>query len=248
VAIKCPKCHSENPETKQFCADCGTQLIPSSRDIQPEVTETLQTSINELTTGSTFAGRYQIIEELGKGGMGVVYKTRDTRLDRLAAIKVLPHEKISDPERKLRFIREAKSASALNHANIIHIYDIEQAEGIDFIAMEYVDGRTLNELIGRKGLKLDDALKYAIQVADALATAHEAGIVHRDLKPGNVMVTGKGQVKVMDFGLAKLTETFLTGEADATRTLKPVTEEGRIVGTVAYMSPEQAEGKKVDAR
>jgi Tol biopolymer transport system component/tRNA A-37 threonylcarbamoyl transferase component Bud32 len=233
--------------TKQFCGDCGTQLI-FSRDIRPEVTETLQGPIKELTTGATFAGRYQIIEELGKGGMGVVYKARDTRLDRFAAIKVLPHEKVSDPERKLRFIQEAKAASSQNHPNIIHIYDIEQAEGIDFITMEYVDGRTLNELIGRKGLKLNEALKYAVQVADALVTAHEAGIVHRDLKPGNVMVTGKGQVKVLDFGLAKLTETLPAGEADATRTLKPVTEEGRIVGTVAYMSPEQAEGKKVDAR
>ena len=247
MTVKCPKCHSENPETKQFCADCGTQL-PSSRDIHPEVTETLKTPIKDLTTGSTFVGRYQIIEELGKGGMGVVYKARDTRLDRFAAIKVLPHEKVSDPERKLRFIQEAKAASSLNHPNIIHIYDIEQAEGIDFIAMEYVDGRTLDEPIGRKGLKLNDALKYAVQVADALATAHEAGIVHRDLKPGNVMVTGKGQVKVLDFGLAKLIETLTASEAAATRTLKPVTEEGRIVGTVAYMSPEQAEGKKVDHR
>ena len=248
MAVKCPKCQSENPEILKFCGECGAQLIPSSRDIQPEVTETLQTSIQELTPGSTFAGRYQIVEELGKGGMGVVYKARDTRLDRFAAVKVLPHEKISDPERKLRFIQEAKAASGLNHPNIIHIYDIEQAEGIDFIAMENVDGRTLNELISRKGLKLDEALKYAIQVADALAAAHEAGIVHRDLKPGNVMVTGKGQVKVLDFGLAKLMETLPAGKGDPTLTLKPATEEGTIMGTSAYMSPEQAEGKKVDTR
>jgi serine/threonine protein kinase len=248
VAVKCPKCQSENPDTLKFCGECGTQLIPSSRDTKPEVTETLQTSVQVLTPGATFAGRYQIIEELGKGGMGLVYKARDTRLDRFVAIKVLPHEKISDPERKRRFIQEAKSASALNHANIIHIYDIEQAGGIDFIAMEYVDGRTLNELIGRKGLKLDEALRYGIQVADALTAAHEAGIVHRDLKPGNVMVTGKGQVKVLDFGLAKLTETLPVGQGDPTLTLRPLTEEGRIVGTIAYMSPEQAEGRKVDAR
>ena len=247
MTIKCPKCQFDNPTDTRFCGNCATPLQPSA-DIRVSQTKTLETPKEELTTGSTFADRYQIIEELGKGGMGVVYKARDTRLDRFAAIKVLPHEKVSDPERKLRFIQEAKAASSLNHPSIIHIYDIEQAEGIDFITMEYVDGRALNELIGRKGLKLNDALKYAVQVADALVTAHEAGIVHRDLKPGNVMVTGKGQVKVLDFGLAKLTETLPAGESDVTRTLKPVTEEGRIVGTVAYMSPEQAEGKKVDAR
>jgi len=248
VAVKCPKCQAENPDTKQFCADCGTRLIPYAKDIYAGITETLQKPVKELMTGSIFAGRYQVIEELGHGGMGVVYKARDIRLDRFAAIKVLPRGRVADSERKLRFIQEAKAASALNHPNIIHIYDIEQAEGIDFIVMEFVDGRTLDEVIGRKGLKLSEALKCAVQVADALATAHEAGIVHRDLKPGNVMVTGKGQVKVLDFGLAKLTEILPAGEADATRTLKPTTEEGRIVGTVAYMSPEQAEGKRVDAR
>lgn len=193
-------------------------------------------------------GHYLIEGKLGEGGMGVVYRARDTRLDRPVAVKVLPHDKVADPERKRRFIQEAKAASALNHPNIVTIYDIDQAEGIDFIAMEYVDGRTLDDLIGRKGLKLSEALKCAIQVADALTTAHEAGIVHRDLKPGNVMVTGKGQVKVLDFGLAKLMETLPSGETDPTLTLKPATEEGKIVGTVAYMSPEQAEGKKVDAR
>ena len=151
---------------------------------------------------------YKILEKLGEGGMGVVYKARDTHLDRFVAIKVLPPEKVADPERKKRFVQEAKAASALNHPNIITIHDIDQSEGIDFIAMEYVDGRTLDELIGRKGLKLSEALKVSVQMADALAAAHEAGIVHRDLKPGNVMVTGKGQVKVLDFGLAKLTETL----------------------------------------
>jgi serine/threonine protein kinase len=190
---------------------------------------------------------YKILEKLGEGGMGVVYKARDTHLDRFVAIKVLPPEKVADPERKQRFVQEAKAASALNHPNIITIYDIDQGEGIDFIAMEYVDGRTLDELIGRKGLKLSEALKVSVQMADALAAAHEAGIVHRDLKPGNVMVTGKGQVKVLDFGLAKLTEVAESGEG-VTRTLESLTEEGMIVGTVSYMSPEQGEGKKVDAR
>ena len=191
---------------------------------------------------------YTILEKLGEGGMGVVYKARDTRLDRFVAIKVLPAEKLAGPERRQRFVQEAKAASSLNHPNIITIYDIGQAEGVDFIAMECVPGKTLEQLIPRRGMRLNEALKCAVQIADALARAHSAGIVHRDLKPGNIMVNEHGLVKVLDFGLAKLTEPAPTGEDDATRTLRPTTEEGKIVGTVAYMSPEQAEGKKVDAR
>jgi tRNA A-37 threonylcarbamoyl transferase component Bud32/tetratricopeptide (TPR) repeat protein len=191
---------------------------------------------------------YEVLEKLGEGGMGVVYKARDARLKRFVALKVLPPEKVTDPERKRRFVQEARAASALNHPNIVTVYDIDQAEGVDFIAMEYVEGKTLGELIGRKGLKLSEALKYAVQIADALAKAHAAGIVHRDLKPGNVMVTGDGRVKVLDFGLAKLTETPPAGPEDSTLTERQSTELGLIVGTAAYMSPEQAEGKKVDAR
>jgi serine/threonine protein kinase len=191
---------------------------------------------------------YQILEKLGEGGMGVVYKARDTHLDRLVALKILPAEKVADPDRRLRFVQEAKAASALNHPHIVTIHDIDLADGVHFIAMEYVDGKTLDQLIPRHGMRLNEALKVAVQMADALAAAHEAGIVHRDLKPGNLMVTEKGQVKVLDFGLAKLTEKLPTGAEDATLTAKPDTEEGKIVGTVAYMSPEQAEGKKVDAR
>ena len=180
--------------------------------------------------------------------MGVVYKARDTNLDRFVAIKVLPAEKVSDPERKQRFVQEAKAASSLNHPNIITIYDIGQAEGVDYIAMECVSGKTLDRLIPRHGMRLNEALKRAVQIADALARAHAAGIVHRDLKPGNIMVNEHGLVKVLDFGLAKLTEPTSGSEDDATLTMRPATEEGKIVGTVAYMSPEQAEGKKVDAR
>ena len=191
---------------------------------------------------------YSILEQLGEGGMGVVYKARDTRLDRFVAIKVLPAEKVADPERKQRFVQEAKAASSLNHPNIITIYDIGQAEGVEFISMECVDGKTLDRLIPRHGMRLNEALKCAVQIADALARAHSAGIVHRDLKPGNIMVNEHGLVKVLDFGLAKLTEAVPATENEATRTMRPTTEEGKIVGTVAYMSPEQAEGKKVDAR
>src|SRR5512137_2011661 len=189
-------------------------------------------------------GHYQITGKLGEGGMGVVYKARDTHLDRFAALKVLPPEKVSDPERKRRFIQEAKAASALNHPSIITIYDIDQADGIDYIAMEYVAGKTLDDLIPRKGIRLPLALKYAVQIADALARAHGAGIIHRDLKPSNVMVDEHGLVKVLDFGLAKLTEVSgPEAETAATRT-----GEGTVLGTAAYMSPEQAEGKHIDTR
>jgi Tol biopolymer transport system component/tRNA A-37 threonylcarbamoyl transferase component Bud32 len=190
---------------------------------------------------------YEITEKLGEGGMGVVYKARDTHLDRFVAIKVLPADRVADEDRRRRFVQEAKAASALNHPSIVTIHDIAEADGVDYIAMEYVQGRTLDQLIGRKGLKLPEALSFSIQITDALAKAHAAGIVHRDLKPFNIMVTDEGRVKILDFGLAKLTQPE-PEEDDATRTLRPTTEEGAIVGTVAYMSPEQAEGKKVDAR
>jgi serine/threonine protein kinase len=195
---------------------------------------------------------YRILEKIGEGGMGVVYKALDMHLDRPVAIKVLPPDKVQDADRRQRFVQEAKAASALHHPNIIVVHDISEDRGQNFIVMEYVDGSTLDRLIGRKGLRLNEALGYAVQIADGLAKAHAAGIVHRDLKPTNVMVTSEGQVKILDFGLAKLMDE---GDADAlgpTRTLdrpeKPRTEEGYIVGTAAYMSPEQAEGKKIDAR
>ena len=199
-------------------------------------------------------GHYEILAKLGEGGMGVVYKARDTHLDRFVAIKVLPPESLADPERKRRFMQEAKAASALNHPAIVTIHDITQADGMDFIAMEYVQGRTLGELIGRKGLSLKDTLTYAIQAAGALAKAHAVGIVHRDLKPSNIMVTDDGLVKILDFGVAKLTTANdLDGDQSASAQTMTghdrfETADGRVVGTPAYMSPEQAEGRKVDAR
>jgi serine/threonine protein kinase len=192
-------------------------------------------------------GSYQILSLLGAGGMGVVYKGRDIRLNRPVAIKVLPRDKMSDPERKRRFVQEARAASALNHPNIITIHDIGSESGIDFIVMEYVAGKTLDQRIPAKGMELKEAVDIAIQMADALAKAHSGGIIHRDLKPSNVVVTDDGLVKILDFGLAKLTEVSASGE-QGTRTLQSQTEEGMIIGTLSYMSPEQAEGKKVDAR
>src|SRR5262249_28245722 len=145
-------------------------------------------------------------------GMGEVYKALDSKLNRSVAIKVLPPDKTSDPDRRRRFVQEARAASALNHPNIITIHDIEREDDIDFVVMEYVAGKTLDRLIPRRGLKLTEVLKYSIQIADGLAKAHAAGIIHRDLKPGNVMVTDDGLVKVLDFGLAKLTELQKVGE------------------------------------
>src|SRR5437867_4444288 len=201
-------------------------------------------------------GHYRIDSKLGEGGIAVVYRTFDTHLDRAVTIKVLRPDATASPERKRRFVQEAKSASALNHPNIIHIYDIDTAdlpEGpTDFIAMEFVPGKTLDQFIGKNGLSLRDTLKYGIQIADALARAHAAGIVHRDLKPANVIVADDGRVKLLDFGLAKLTEKTDDDPESATATMaaqeSPQTEKGTIVGTVAYMSPEQAEGRKVDGR
>ncbi len=180
--------------------------------------------------------------------MGVVYKARDMHLDRFVAIKVLPPEKVADPTRKARFVQEAKAASALNHPNIVTIHDIASGDGVDFIAMEFVAGNTLDQLIPHKGMRLNETLKIAIQIADALARAHAAGIVHRDLKPSNVMVDEHGLVKVLDFGLVKLTELLPPDEDAPTQTLRTTTEEGTILGTAPYMSPEQTEGRKVDAR
>jgi serine/threonine-protein kinase len=183
--------------------------------------------------------------------MGEVYRGRDTRLGRDVAIKVLPAERLTDPLRRARFVREARAASTLNHPHIVTIHEIESAEGIDFIVMELVSGHTLDALIPRHGMRLGEALRLAIPVADALAAAHDAGIVHRDLKPSNVMVTPAGVVKVLDFGLAKLGNEE-EGEGEDVATLDaeagPRTRAGAVVGTPAYMSPEQASGGKVDAR
>jgi Tol biopolymer transport system component/predicted Ser/Thr protein kinase len=196
----------------------------------------------------TRLGHYEVVSLLGQGGMGVVYKARDTHLDRFVAIKVLPPEAVADSERKRRFVQEAKAASALNHPNIVTVYDIETDHGVMFIAMEHICGRTLDAVIRRGALPLKEALRYAIEIADALSAAHIAGIVHRDLKPANIMVTEQGRVKVLDFGLAKLREGARPAEDESTRTLEPRTERGAITGTAAYMSPEQAQGGAVDTR
>ena len=196
--------------------------------------------------------RNSILVPLGAGGMGEVYKARDTELGREVAIKTIASHRAGSDERKRRFLQEARAASALNHPGIVTIHDISRSGEVDYIVMEYVRGRTLDRVIGKHGLGVQEAIRYALQIADALARARAAGIIHRDLKPGNIMITDDDQVKILDFGVAKLGEPEEISEHDTTRTVRgghgPHTEDGAVVGTVAYMSPEQAEGKKVDAR
>jgi serine/threonine-protein kinase len=188
-------------------------------------------------------GPYEIVGALGAGGMGEVYQARDTRLGRIVALKTLLADQIADADRKRRFLLEAQAASRLNHPNIITIYDISEQSGVSFIAMEYVAGATLEHLQTSGGLPLQDAMKYAVEIAGALAAAHAAGILHRDLKPANIMVAS-GRIKLLDFGLARLLDPVVPGDETATLRTLP----GAIMGTAAYMSPEQAEGRNLDAR
>ena len=194
---------------------------------------------------------YQLLEKLGEGGMGEVYKAQDTRLNRWVAIKSLTGVNSGNPGRRRRFLQEAQAASALNHPNIITIYDVVSAGDAEYMVIEYIEGKTLTDVIPKGGLGVPQALQYAVQIADALRAAHGAGIVHRDLKPGNVMVTNSGLVKILDFGLAKIIAPGPIGQADETVTITGdaiLTVEGSILGTVHYMSPEQAQGQSVDAR
>src|SRR5262247_250128 len=192
-------------------------------------------------------GHYQVISLVGRGGMGEVYCARDTKLDRVVALKILPKEMSVDWERMRRFSREAKAASALNHPNVAHIYEIGEAEGLSFIAMEYVEGQTLAARINGQPLAVNEILEIGNQIADALDEAHGKGITHRDIKPANVMLNERGQVKVLDFGLAKIARQTSPDLASDISTLAK-TASGVVMGTVPYMSPEQARGLEVDAR
>src|SRR5437870_4574701 len=196
----------------------------------------------------TKLGPYEIVSALGAGGMGEVYRAKDTRLGRDVAIKILPKDMSADPERKQRFQREAKTISSLNHSHICTLHDIGSQDGVDYLVMECVEGETLAKRLEKGPLPLEQVMRYGAQIADALDKAHRAGIVHRDLKPGNVMLTASG-AKLLDFGLAKAAATQI-GSLTLTSAVptNPVTQEGTIVGTFQYMSPEQVEGKELDGR
>src|SRR5690349_14159839 len=193
-------------------------------------------------------GPYEILDALGAGGMGEVYRARDTRLDRTVAIKILPEQLSSDPIRKQRFEREAKTISSLNHPHICTLHDVGSQDGLSYLVMECVEGETLAKRLEKGPLPLEQVLKYGAQIADALDKAHRSGVVHRDLKPGNIMLTPTG-AKLLDFGLAK-PAVALSSAATLTAATpsSPVTEQGTIVGTFQYMSPEQIEGKDLDGR
>jgi tetratricopeptide (TPR) repeat protein/tRNA A-37 threonylcarbamoyl transferase component Bud32 len=231
--MKCPKCQFDNPDNTRFCGNCATALTPEKP--RSSLTKTLQVSVNQLVQGSVFAGKYRIIERLGIGGMGVVFKAEDTKLKRTVALKFLSPELTQDERARERFIHEAQAASALDHPHICTVHEIDETEeGQLYIAMSFYNGESLKEKLSKGPLGLRETLNFAIQMAKGLAKAHEQGIVHRDIKPANIMTTDDGLAKIVDFGVAKLTGT--------TR----VTRAGTTVGTAAYMSPEQARGEEVD--
>src|SRR5215203_6169894 len=192
-------------------------------------------------------GPYEIVSPAGAGGMGEVYRARDTRLDRTVALKVLPPDLTNDPAARQRFEREARAVAALSHPHICTLHDIGQQDGTDFLVMEYLDGETLAARLARGKLPLDQALQYGIQIADALAAAHKAGIVHRDLKPGNIMLTKSG-AKLLDFGLAKPGVQIAASGITQLVTEGPLTAAGTLLGTLHYMAPEQLQGAEADTR
>jgi eukaryotic-like serine/threonine-protein kinase len=229
---ECPKCHAEARDDSKFCGNCATPLGKADATL----TQTLETPLQVMRPGIVVAGKYKVVEELGHGGMGVVYKAEDLKLKRSVALKFLPPHLMDSPDLKERFLVEAQAAAALNHPNVCVIHEIGEDEGRPYIAMEFVDGQTLKDRLRQGSLKASDALAIAGQVAAGLGEAHHMGIIHRDVKSANIMVTAKGQTKVMDFGLAK----FRGGSS--------LTKSQTTIGTVAYMSPEQARGQDLDPR
>jgi serine/threonine protein kinase/Flp pilus assembly protein TadD len=234
--MKCPKCQTENPEASFFCASCGAKL-EAARELSLFKTETLRTALKELTTGSTYAGRYQVIEELGSGGMGKVYKVVDTKIKEKVALKLIRPEIGADKDTIERFSNELRLARKIRHKNVCGMYDLGEAGGAHFITMEYVHGEDLKSMIRMSGsLSLGMLLSVGKQVCNGLAEAHSLGVVHRDIKPQNIMIDKNGNAKIMDFGIARSVKE------------KGITGPSVLIGTPQYMSPEQAEAKEVDHR
>ncbi len=234
--MKCPKCNLDNPDDSKFCKDCGTNII-SAEEAQPSITKTIETHREELTTGSSFAGRYQIIEELGEGGMGKIYKALDTKINEKIAIKLIKPEIASDKKIIERFSNELKIARKIGHRNVGRMFHLGEEEGTHFITMEYVPGQDLKGLIRQSApLSITRSISIAKQICEGLSEAHRLGVIHRDLKPSNIMIDKSGNARIMDFGIARTLKT------------KGITGSGVMIGTPEYMSPEQVEGKEVDQR
>jgi len=234
--VSCPKCQFDNPKDTFYCGKCGTPL-PSPPEFPVSTTETLSLPQLDLSRGTVFAGRYEIIEELGRGGMGAVYRAEDKKINEEVALKLINPQIASDRKIIARFNQELKIARKISHRNVCRMHDLGESSGVHFITMEYVAGEDLKSLIKRIGqLPPAKALSIAGQMADGLAEAHRLGVVHRDLKPGNIMIDRDGNAKIMDFGIARSIKT------------EAITGTGFIIGTPDYMSPEQAEAKDVDGR
>lgn len=233
--MKCPVCFQDNADSSRYCSNCGAPLA-GAHDSRFTQTHTLFQKLPDVQPGNVFAKKYAILSELGRGGMGVVFQAEDSRLQRAVAIKTLLPHVLSNPEEEARFHREARAAAALNHPNICTVYEIEEGEGVHYIAMEYVEGQNLRARLKAGPLAFDEALGIAVQIAEGLKHAHDRGIIHRDIKSSNIMITERGEVKITDFGLAKFSESTV------------ITRKGTTVGTTAYMSPEQLNGMPVDTR
>jgi serine/threonine protein kinase len=235
MTTKCPKCQTDNLDTQRFCGECGTLLRPSEKSSTG--TQTMGAPAQRLGLGSLFAGRYQIIEELGKGGMGKLYRALDLKLHEEVALKVIKPEIASDRETIERFSNELKLARRISHKNVGRMYELMEDEGAHYITMEYIAGQDLKGLIRQSGrLTVETAIAIAKQIGEGLAEAHRLGVVHRDLKPSNILIDRVGTAKILDFGIARSLQA------------KGITIQGMIIGTLGYMSPEQVEGRGIDAR